>query len=70
MKYSVDMTHISGKDNLIADAFLIYSGKSEPDGSVLQIEVERFAKNTFIPGESQKIKYLINLQEIDTKKNN
>ena len=67
MKYSVDMTHISGKDNLIADALSRYPGKGKIEESILQIEVEHFATNTFIPGESQKIRYMINLQEIDTE---
>ena len=67
MKYSVDMTHISGKDNLIADALSRYPGKGKIEKSILQIEVEHFATNTFIPGESQKIRYMINLQEIDAE---
>ena len=67
MKYSVDMTHISGKDNLIADALSRYPGKGKIEESILQIEVEHFATNTFIPGESQKIRYMINIQEIDTE---
>ena len=67
MKYSVDMTHISGKDNLIADALSRYAGKSKIEESILQIEVENVATNTFIPGESQKIRYMINLQEIDAE---
>ena len=61
------MTHISGKDNLIADALSRYPGKGKIEESILKIEVEHFATNTFIPGESQKIRYMINLQEIDTE---
>ena len=66
MKYSVNMKHISGKANITADALSRYPG-TKIENSALQVEVEEFAKNLFIPCESQKVKYLINLQENDNE---
>ena len=39
MKYAVEMKHISGKDNIIADALSRYFNK-DVENTILQIEVE------------------------------
>ena len=64
MKYAVEMKHISGKDNISADALSRYPNK-DVENTILQIEVEEMVSHSFLPGEATTINRIRNMQEKD-----
>ena len=61
MKYAVEMKHISGKDNISADALSRYPNK-DVENTILQIEVEEMVSHSFLPEESTQINRIRNMQ--------
>ena len=66
MKYAVEMKHISGKDNISADALSRYHNK-DVENTILQIEVEEMVSHSFLSVESAKINRIRNIQEKDNE---